>query len=135
MTPDPVFPKRKITLLQRKTTKIGRGLGKTTGWVHRLHLAKNQVAMLAGVEYLGIDDQGLRILQEGAEQHLAVDHIIICAGQIENNALQKSMQHPDDQSKTQGGKTKVHIIGGAKVAAELDAKRAIREGAELAAQF
>ena len=133
--PTRVSPRRKITLLQRKTTKIGRGLGKTTGWVHRLHLAKNQVAMLAGVEYLGIDDKGLIISQEDVEQHLAVDHIIVCAGQVENNSLLQGMQNSNSQSKTQNKAVSIHVIGGAKVAAELDAKRAIREGAELAALF
>ncbi|XQW84631.1 FAD-dependent oxidoreductase [Thalassotalea piscium] len=115
--------KKEIYLLQRKTSKVGGGLGKTTGWIHRATLQKNNVKMLAGVSYSSIDDQGLHIEVNGEAQLLAVDNIIVCAGQEPNRALQQAL--------IAAGKP-VHLIGGANVAAELDAKRAIREAAELA---
>ncbi|MGL1959051.1 MAG: NADPH-dependent 2,4-dienoyl-CoA reductase [Colwellia sp.] len=115
--------KRQITLLQRKTTKVGKGLGKTSGWVHRAHLLKNEVKMIAGVTYKKINDSGLFIEVNGEEQLLDVDHVIICAGQEPNRDLQQAL--------IEGGLT-VHLIGGANVAVELDAKRAIRQAAELA---
>ncbi len=116
-------PKREITLLQRKITKVGKGLGKTSGWVHRAHLQKNDVTMIPGVTYKAISDDGLLIEVNGKEKLLDVDNVIICAGQESNRDLQQSLE--------QGG-MKVHLIGGANVAAELDAKRAIRQAAELA---
>lgn len=117
-------PKHEVTLLQRKTTKVGKGLGKTSGWVHRANLAKHGVKMLAGVNYKAITEAGLLIEVNGEEQLLAVDNIIICAGQEPNRDLQQAL--------IDGGVT-VHLIGGANVATELDAKRAIRQAAELAA--
>ncbi|GAA6171585.1 NADPH-dependent 2,4-dienoyl-CoA reductase [Colwellia sp. KU-HH00111] len=114
---------RQITLLQRKTTKVGKGLGKTSGWVHRANLAKHNVNMIPGVSYKSVSDQGLLIEVAGKEQLLDVDNVIICAGQEPNRDLQQALE--------QGG-VSVHLIGGANVAAELDAKRAIRQAAELA---
>ncbi|WP_025917828.1 NADPH-dependent 2,4-dienoyl-CoA reductase [Herminiimonas sp. CN] len=123
--PTPAIPVRQITLLQRKTSKLGAGLGKTSGWVHRATLQRNQVEMLAGVSYDKIDDRGLHITVNGKARLLEVDNIILCAGQ---DALAELMP----SKKTRSG-PRFHLIGGAALAAELDAKRAIREGAELAA--
>jgi 2,4-dienoyl-CoA reductase (NADPH2) len=119
-------PTREISLLQRKTTKVGKGLGKTSGWVHRANLMKSGVKMIPGVSYKAITDEGLFIEINGEEQLLAVDNIIICAGQEPNRDLQQALEA---QGMT------VHLIGGANVAAELDAKRAIRQAAELAAKI
>lgn len=117
-------PERQIWLLQRKESKVGDGLGKTTGWIHRTVLKNRKVQMLSGVQYLRIDDEGLHIQVGESQQCLPVDQVIICAGQEPLRELQAGLQA--------AGKP-VHIIGGADVAAELDAKRAIRQGAELAA--
>jgi 2,4-dienoyl-CoA reductase (NADPH2) len=113
-------PARQVFLLQRKTSKVGDGLGKTTGWIHRTGLKNRGVHMIAGVTYRRIDDAGLHITVDGQEQVLPVDNVIICAGQEPNRALQQGL--------LDAGKT-VHLIGGADVAAELDAKRAINQGA------
>ncbi|WP_336026192.1 NADPH-dependent 2,4-dienoyl-CoA reductase [Acinetobacter pittii] len=115
---------REIYLLQRKTAAVGAGLGKTTGWIHRTGLKNRQVKMFAGVQYDKVDDQGLHITVDGKPSVLEVDHVVICAGQESFTAMY-------DQLKTDG--KNVHLIGGAKEAGELDAKRAIRQGAELAA--
>ncbi|KHN67287.1 NADPH-dependent 2,4-dienoyl-CoA reductase [Acinetobacter calcoaceticus] len=115
---------REIYLLQRKTAVVGAGLGKTTGWIHRAGLKNRQVKMLAGVQYDKVDDQGLHITVDGQPSVLEVDHVVICAGQESFTAMY-------DQLKADG--KNVHLIGGAKEAGELDAKRAIRQGAELAA--
>ncbi len=124
-------PPRQIYLLQRKTTKMGAGLGKTSGWVHRATLQRHGVQMLTGVEYRRIDDAGLHITQDGKERVLEVDHIVVCAGQ---DALAGAdAGHSLDSADAAG--PQFHLIGGAKLAAELDAKRAIREGAELAARL
>ena len=123
-TPVAATPRRQIWLLQRKTTRPGAGLGKTSGWVHRATLLRGGVKMLAGVQYDRIDDAGLHITVDGKAQLLAVDNVIICAGQ---DSLVELMP----AEGTTGG-PKFHKIGGAALAAELDAKRAIREGAELA---
>ncbi len=114
---------REIYLLQRKNSKVGAGLGKTTGWIHRATLQKNGVQMLAGVSYQKIDDQGLHIEVNGQAQLLAVDHVIVCAGQESERSLLSALNDAGVVS---------HLIGGANVAAELDAKRAIRQAAELA---
>ncbi|MFZ3403913.1 NADPH-dependent 2,4-dienoyl-CoA reductase [Aeromonas salmonicida] len=124
ITPEIDAPERQIWLLQRKESKVGDGLGKTTGWIHRTVLKNRKVQMLSGVQYLRIDDKGLHIQVGEARQCLPVDQVIICAGQEPLKELQAGLQA--------AGKP-VHIIGGADVAAELDAKRAIRQGAELAA--
>lgn len=119
-----VIPEREVFLLQRKTTKVGKGLGKTSGWIHRASLVNHKVQMMAGVSYEKIDDEGLHILINNEPKTLKVDNIIICAGQDPFKVLEESLLSAG---------MKVHIIGGADVAAELDAKRAIRQGAELAA--
>lgn len=122
--PEPLA--REIWLLQRKKSKPGKGLGKTTGWIHRLSLGKRGVRMLGGVDYRRIDEFGLHILHDEKEKLLEVDNVIVCAGQDPRRELQEPL--------AQAGK-KVHLIGGADVAAELDAKRAIRQGTELAASI
>ncbi|MDR0278111.1 MAG: NADPH-dependent 2,4-dienoyl-CoA reductase [Paucimonas sp.] len=123
--PEPHAPAREVYLLQRKKTKVGDGLGKTTGWIHRTGLKNKQVQMLNSVEYLGIDDAGLHIrIGEGEPQVLAVDNVVICAGQDPLRELQDGL--------VAAGQS-VHLIGGADVAAELDAKRAINQGSRLAA--
>jgi 2,4-dienoyl-CoA reductase (NADPH2) len=120
-------PRRAIWLMQRKTTRPGAGLGKTSGWVHRATLQRGGVKMMAGVQYDRIDDAGLHITVGGVSQLLEVDNVIICAGQ---DSLAELMP----AEGTTGG-PRFHKIGGAALAAELDAKRAIREGAELAASL
>lgn len=123
----PHAPAREVYLLQRKKTKVGDGLGKTTGWIHRTGLKNKRVQMLNGVEYLGIDDAGLHIrIGEGEPQVLAVDNVVICAGQDPLRELQEAL--------VAAGQS-VHLIGGADVAAELDAKRAINQGSRLAAEL
>ncbi len=109
---------RQVHLLQRKATKVGAGLGKTTGWIHRLGLQQKQVHMHAACEYLGIDDQGLHLTIAGEAQVLEVDNVIICAGQEPLRELACNDSY--------------HLIGGADKAGELDAKRAIRQGTKLA---
>jgi 2,4-dienoyl-CoA reductase (NADPH2) len=122
---EPHAPARQVFLLQRKTSKVGDGLGKTTGWIHRTGLKNKHVQMLNGVEYLKIDDAGLHIrIGEGEEQLLPVDNIVICAGQDPLRELYDGL--------VDAGQS-VHLIGGADVAAELDAKRAIDQGSRLAA--
>jgi 2,4-dienoyl-CoA reductase (NADPH2) len=120
------LPAREIFLLQRKNTKVGKGLGKTTGWIHRSALQRKQVQMMAGVDYVKIDDQGLHIQVNKKPQILEVDNVILCAGQEPLRELQQGLK---DRGIT------THLIGGADVASELDAKRAIRQGAELAASI
>ncbi len=118
---------REVFLLQRKKTKVGDGLGKTTGWIHRTGLKNKNVQMLNSVEYLKIDDAGLHISIAGGEQQLlAVDTVIVCAGQDPLRELQEGLEL--------AGQT-VHLIGGADVAGELDAKRAINQGSRLAAEL
>ena len=123
-------PVRQIYLLQRKASKVGAGLGKTSGWVHRATLQRKGVEMLSGVEYQKIDDDGLHILVGGKPRLLDVDNVIICAGQ---ESLTELM--PAEGTPVAKGAPRYHKIGGAAVASELDAKRAIREGAELAARL
>lgn len=118
---------REVYLLQRKKTKVGDGLGKTTGWIHRTSLKNKQVQMLNAVEYLKIDDDGLHIrVADGEPQVLPVDTVIICAGQEPLRDLYDGLLAAGQ---------KVHLIGGADVAAELDAKRAINQGSRLAAEL
>ena len=120
-------PVRQIYLMQRKTTALGVGLGKTSGWVHRAQLKKHAVKMMRGVQYKAVTNEGLWVEMNGHDQLLRVDTIVVCAGQ----------ESVKDLMPAEGEKTlaNYHIIGGAKLAAELDAKRAIREGAELAAKL
>ena len=120
----PEAPARQIWLLQRSPGKPGARLGKTTGWIHRATLKAKAVKMLGGVEYVGVDDDGLHIRIDGSAQTLAVDHVVVCAGQEPRRTL-------FDALMARGRKP--HLIGGAKLANELDAKRAIDEGSRLAA--
>lgn len=122
--PEPAV--RKIYLLQRKASRLGRNLGKTTGWIHRLSLKNRGIEMLAGVRYQHIDAAGLHIEVGGQARLLAVDNVVICAGQLSCRDLYAPLQ--------QAGVT-VHLIGGADVALELDAKRAIKQATELAARI
>ncbi|MEU0919317.1 NADPH-dependent 2,4-dienoyl-CoA reductase [Streptomyces cyaneofuscatus] len=115
---------RTVHLVQRKTTKVGAGLGKTTGWIHRTELRHRGVEMIAGASYDLIDDEGLHLTVDGERRVLAVDTVVLCAGQEPRRELYEEL-------RAAGGP--VHLIGGADVAAELDAKRAIRQGTELAA--
>ncbi len=117
---------REIYLLQRKASSVGATLGKTTGWIHRTGLKNRNVKMIPGAQYEKIDDQGLHIQVGEKTTVLDVDHVIICAGQESFTAMYEPLK--------QLGKN-VHLIGGAKEAGELDAKRAIRHGAELAAMI
>lgn len=114
---------REIFLLQRKTSKVGEGLGKTTGWIHRTSLAMRGVKMLNSVSYESIDDEGLHIIRAEQASCLPVDTIIICAGQEPRRELHQPLL---DMGKI------VHLIGGADVAVELDARRAIDQGTRLA---
>ncbi|CAB3680819.1 NADPH-dependent 2,4-dienoyl-CoA reductase [Paraburkholderia rhynchosiae] len=126
-----VQPPRQIWLLQRKAGRLGAALGKTSGWVHRATLARNGVKMLAGVSYLEIGARGLKIARDGVEQWLDVENIVVCAGQ---ESLRDLYPRESAQGKpADTGGPRYHVIGGASLATELDAKRAIREGAELAA--
>lgn len=120
-------PVRDIYLLQRKVGKLGAGLGKTSGWVHRATLLRKDVKMIGGVEYNKIDDRGLHITVNGEQRLLEVDNVVICAGQ---ESLKELMPAQQDSTGP-----RFHLIGGAALAAELDAKRAIREGAELATRL
>jgi 2,4-dienoyl-CoA reductase (NADPH2) len=122
----PVFEPaaREVFLLQRKKSKVGDKLGKTTGWIHRADLVKKGVTMLSSCEYVRIDDQGLHLLVKGEPRLLDVDNVVICAGQEPERTLADQIQH-----KT------LHLIGGADVASELDAKRAIDQGTRLAASI
>jgi 2,4-dienoyl-CoA reductase (NADPH2) len=122
----PVASPRRVYLLQRKAGRLGMGLGKTTGWIHRASLKSRGVVMRGGVHYRRIDDRGLHITTEQGAELLEVDHVIICAGQESVNHLAIELGA--------SGKS-VHVIGGALLAAELDAERAIREGTQLAARL
>ncbi len=121
----PVIEKssRKVFLLQRKVSKVGDGLGKTTGWIHRTSLKNRAVEMIAGVSYRKIDDAGLHLTVGEREMVIPADTIVVCAGQDPQRALQAELVAAGCQ---------VHLIGGADVAVELDAKRAIKQGTELA---
>ncbi|NNT92760.1 NADPH-dependent 2,4-dienoyl-CoA reductase [Stutzerimonas nitrititolerans] len=125
--PAPHAPARQVYLLQRKKSKVGNGLGKTTGWIHRTGLKNKQVQMISAVEYLKVDDEGLHLrIAEGDPQVLPVDTVIVCAGQDPLRELQAELERAG---------LPVHLVGGADVAAELDAKRAINQGSRLAAQL
>ncbi|MET9704168.1 NADPH-dependent 2,4-dienoyl-CoA reductase [Streptomyces griseus] len=115
---------RTVYLIQRRTTKVGAGLGRTTGWIHRTELRHRGVEMIAGASYDLIDDEGLHLTVDGERRVLPVDTVVLCAGQEPRRDLYEELR---------AGAVPVHLIGGADVAAELDAKRAIRQGTELAA--
>jgi len=117
---------RQIYLLQRKSDKMGATLGKTTGWIHRITLKQRNVVMINGVTYNKIDKNGLHISLKGEPRCLAVDTVIICAGQEPLRDLKEELENSD---------MPIHLIGGADLAAELDAKRAIDQGARLAASI
>ena len=121
--PQPEPSPREVYLLQRKVSKVGSGLGKTTGWIHRAGLAMKGVKMMPGCEYQRIDDQGLHIRVGDDEKVLEVDNVIICAGQDPLRELAEGLE------------VSYHLIGGADVASELDAKRAINQGTRLAAEL
>jgi len=125
-TPIPEVSPRKIYLLQRKHGKLGANLGKTTGWIHRSSLKHRGIEMIAGVKYAKIDDQGLHLEVEGETKVLNVEHIVVCAGQISVRDLVNPLRE-------QG--SRVHLIGGAEEAGELDAKRAIDQGTRLATRL
>jgi 2,4-dienoyl-CoA reductase (NADPH2) len=118
----PRTPARDVTLVQRKATPIGIGLGKTSGWAHRAVLKQSGVTQVIGATYDRIDDAGLHITVDGTPRVLDVDHVVICAGQESVRDLYDVLDHRS-----------VHLIGGADVAAELDAKRAIKQGTEVVA--
>ncbi|NPD18670.1 NADPH-dependent 2,4-dienoyl-CoA reductase [Alterinioella nitratireducens] len=125
--PRPEAPARQVTLLQRKNEKPGKRLGKTTGWIHRAALKMKQVEMAAGVNYERIDEKGLHISLGEARENptlIEADTIVLCAGQVSNRSLADELEAAGIEA---------HVIGGADVAAELDAKRAINQGAHLAA--
>jgi 2,4-dienoyl-CoA reductase (NADPH2) len=116
-------PARAITMCQRKPGKLGAGLGKTTGWIHRAALKKKRVKMLAECTYTRIDDRGLHMTVAGKPRVLEVDSVVVCAGQVPTCELKQPLE---------AAGMEVHLIGGADVAVELDARRAIEQGAELA---
>ena len=119
----PPAPARQVYLLQRSSGKIGDRLNKTSGWVHRSTLKMARVEMIGGVSYEGIDARGLRIRSGEDVRVLEVDSIVICAGQESNRSLYDAL--------TAAG-ARAHVIGGAQMAGELDAKRAIDQGTRLA---
>ncbi|MGM0936662.1 MAG: FAD-dependent oxidoreductase [Pseudomonadota bacterium] len=122
----PIQSPRQLYLLQRKNSKVGAGLGKTTGWVHRLSLMKRGVQMLNSVEYMSVDDDGLHIRHQDQVRCLPVDNVILCAGQEPYRPLKEQL--------SQRG-INAYVIGGADVAAELDARRAIEQGMQVAYQL
>lgn len=141
------FSGRRVYLLQRKSTKVGANLGKTTGWIHRALLKKRGVIMLNGVRYEKFDEQGLHIVRDDNREVLKVDSVVVCAGQESLLTLAQNLQssplfqHSDSADKTDIKREKslkkirYHIIGGAYQAGELDAKRAIEQGARLACEI
>lgn len=122
--PERPAPPRSVHLLQRKTSKVGQGLGKTTGWIHRTELRHRGVTMVAGASYDLIDDAGLHVTVDGVSSVIPVDTVVLCTGQEPRRGLYEEL--------LAAGRS-AHLIGGADVAAELDAKRAIKQGTELAA--
>ncbi|MFJ4716844.1 FAD-dependent oxidoreductase [Streptomyces sp. NPDC088785] len=122
--PERPAPPRQVHLVQRKTSKVGAGLGKTTGWIHRTELRHRGVTMIAGATYDLIDDAGLHLTVDGERTLIPVDTVVLCAGQEPQRSLYDDL--------VAAGRVP-HLIGGADVAAELDAKRAIKQGTEVAA--
>jgi len=112
-------------MLQRKQTKMGKGLGKTTGWIHRASLKMKNVQMVSGVDYTKIDERGLHFTIQGGEpQVIECDTVVVCAGQLSRRDLLEELENANIPT---------HLIGGSKLAGELDAKRAIKEGFLVAA--
>jgi len=129
VAPAPSPPARQVWLLQRKASRPGAGLGKTTGWIHRSALKMKQVEMLASVNYEQVDDQGLTIsfgTERARRRLLPVDQVVLCTGQESQRELEAPLR---------AAGVSLHVIGGAELAAELDAKRAIEQGARLAASL
>ena len=126
VVPQPEPPARQVYLLQRTPGRLGTKLNKTTGWVHRAALKMKRVEMIGGVDYRRIDDQGLHVAIGDKPHTFEVDNVVICAGQEPNRALHAELQAAGMKS---------HLIGGAELAAELDAKRAIDQGTRLAASL
>ncbi|MER5811208.1 NADPH-dependent 2,4-dienoyl-CoA reductase [Streptomyces sp. NPDC002033] len=124
--PERPAPPRRVHLLQRKTTKVGAGLGTTTGWIHRAELKHRGVVSVAGATYERIDDEGLHITVDGEPHLVPADTVVLCTGQEPRRDLYEALR---------AAGVGAHLIGGADVAAELDAKRAIRQGTELAARL
>jgi 2,4-dienoyl-CoA reductase (NADPH2) len=127
--PQPEAPAREVTLLQRKASKHGKGLGKTTGWIHRAALKMKNVKMIGGVNYERVEEGGLYVSYGEARENpelLEVDTIVLCAGQLPDRSLADALEAKG---------VACHVIGGAEVAAELDAKRAINQGTRLAASL
>ena len=125
--PQPVVSKRVVTLLQRKAERPGKRLGKTTGWIHRSNLQMKGVKMIGGVTYERITPEGLEISrQDGVREIIPAETVVLCAGQEANRTLAEALEK---------GSAPVHVIGGADFASELDAKRAIDQGARLAARI
>jgi 2,4-dienoyl-CoA reductase (NADPH2) len=124
--PHPSPPARAVTLLQRKAEKPGKRLGKTTGWIHRAHLKAKGVRMLAGVDYRAVTNDGLAVVHDGRETVIAADTVVLCAGQESERSLAERL--------VAAGRD-VHVIGGADLALELDAKRAIDAGMRLGARL
>ena len=122
--PEPEPAARQIFLLQRKAERPGKGLGKTTGWIHRAALQARGVVMQGGVDYVRIGPEGLVLRRDGVEEVLAVDDVVLCAGQVSVRGLA-------DELAAAG--VLAQVIGGADLAVELDAKRAIDQGVRLAA--
>ena len=130
--PKPRTPVREVWLLQRRTTPIGKDLGKTSGWAHRAVLKQAGVQQVPGVTYLRVDDAGLHVEVDGERRVLDVDHVVVCAGQESVRGVHDALT-----TVTAGAGTaaSVHLVGGADVAAELDAKRAIAQSTRLVASF
>ncbi|CEO38561.1 NADPH-dependent 2,4-dienoyl-CoA reductase [Photobacterium kishitanii] len=123
---DDYISPRQVWLMQRRQGKVGKGPGRTTGWIHRRTLEKRGVKLWAGVQYQAIDDQGLHLIVDGQAYTLDVDNIVICTGQTSVDNLSQQLTAQD---------ISVHVIGGAEEAGEVDAKRVIRQGVELAAKL
>ncbi|MEJ2577894.1 MAG: FAD-dependent oxidoreductase, partial [Kineosporiaceae bacterium] len=115
-------PGRAVYLLQRRTGRVGAGLGRTTGWVHRAALRARGVEFVSGVTYTGIDADGLHLTVAGRPRLIEADDVVLCAGQVPNRDLSEELA---------AAGVRAHLIGGAREAGELDAKRAIEEGTRL----
>ncbi len=126
----PRIPAREVYLVQRKTSVIGKDLGKTSGWAHRAVLKQSGVEQISGASYDRIDERGLHLTVDGEPRLLEVDDVVVCAGQESVRTLYDDLERADH---VQGTSRTCHLIGGADVAAELDAKRAIAQGMRVAA--